>query len=306
MLLARVSIFGVLLGTWGLFTIAPDASRAQQFDDVEIEATSLGSGLHILTGAGGNLGVSVGPDGIFLVDDQYAPLTPKIKAAVAKLGEGPIRFVLNTHWHGDHTGGNENLAGEGALIVAHENVRERMSSEQFMAAFDRRVPASPPAALPVVTFDTGVTFHVNGQEIHAFHVDPAHTDGDAVVHFREANVLHMGDTYFSGMYPFFDLSSGGDFDGLIAAVEKVLPLCDDATKIIPGHGPLSGRQELVAYRDMLLAVRTSVQAGIDSGQTLEQIVAARPTAELDSAWARGFIKPDVLVKMVHASLTRAR
>ncbi len=280
------------------------AAHAQSYDDVEIATVSVAPGVSMLIGAGGNIGVSTGPDGVFLIDDQFAPLTPKILAAVAKLSDAPVRFLLNTHWHGDHTGGNENLAGEGAVIVAHDHVRERMSTDQFMKAFDRKVPASPPAALPVVTFGADLTLHWNGDAIHAIHVPNAHTDGDAIVHFANANAIHMGDTYFAGRYPFIDVDSGGSIDGLIAAVDRGLALADDRTRIMPGHGALSNRLELVAYRAMLATVRERVQAAIDAGTSIDDLVASQPLADLDGRWSppKSFIGADALVRTVHASL----
>ena len=242
--LARIAL------TLALF-IAAQPSNAQDLADVEIETIDLGHGIAMLTGRGGNIGVSVGEDGVFLIDDQFAPLTDRIRAAVSRLSERPIRFLVNTHWHGDHTGGNENLGRAGVVIVAHAAVRERMSSEQYMVAFDRHTPPSPGPALPAITFGEEVTFHLNGDTIHVFHVDPAHTDGDSIVHFENAGVIHMGDTYFAGMYPFFDLSSAGSVKGMLAAVNRVLEIADNDTRIIPGHGPISNRKQLVAYRDML-------------------------------------------------------
>ena len=206
-----------MIGLLLVLSWAVAVSAQSDFSKVEIRTTSLGSGLAMLEGSGGNLGVSTGPDGVFLIDDQFAPLTEKIRAAIAKLSPEPIRFVLNTHWHGDHTGGNENLGRGGVLILAHHQVRVRMSSEQFMTLRGIEIPASPPEALPVVTFEDGVRLHLNGQTIEVQHVEPAHTDGDSIVYFREADVLHLGDTYFSGFYPFFDSSSGGRIDGMIAA-----------------------------------------------------------------------------------------
>ena len=191
----------------------------------------------MLMGAGGNLGLAVGNDAVFLIDDQYAPLTPKIQAAIAAITRKPVQFVLNTHWHGDHTGGNERFAEAGALIVAHDNVRKRMSSEQFLDFFKMRVEPSPRAALPLVTFGADVTFHINGDEVMALHCPAAHTDGDAIVHFRRADVIHMGDIYFNYLYPFIDKSSGGSADGVIAAVDRALALATDRTKIIPGTRP---------------------------------------------------------------------
>lgn len=285
-----------------LFAALPAASQ-QDFSGVEIESHPVADGVWMLTGAGGNLGVSAGEDGVFLIDDQFAPLTEKIRAAIAKLDDGPIRFVVNTHWHSDHTGGNENLGNAGALIVAHENVRERMSVEQFMERFGRTVPASPKAALPVVTYDESVTFHLNGDRIHAFHVPPAHTDGDSLVHFREANVIHMGDTFFAGGYPFVDLGSGGSVRGVIAAADRALELADAETKIIPGHGPLSDRAALQEYRDMLASVVAAVEPLVAEGKSLEEVRAAKPSAAFDEAWGGGFIDAPTFVETVYQSLT---
>jgi glyoxylase-like metal-dependent hydrolase (beta-lactamase superfamily II) len=240
---------------------------------------------------------------VFLVDDEWAPLTPKVKAAVAAVSREPIRFILNTHWHPDHTGGNENF-GEGGLIVAHDNVRRRLGSEQFIEMMKMKFPAVPARALPVVTFDQAVTLHLNGDEIHAFHVPPAHTDGDAIVHFRRANVVHMGDLYMNGVYPFVDLSSGGSFEGFIASTDRALALTDERTRIIPGHGAVDTRANLQAYRDMLVAVRDRVKPLVAGGRTAAQIAEAKTLADLDARWGRGFIKPDVFLDTVVRSLAR--
>ena len=291
-----IALFNVFL----LLGSAP--AHAQDFSKVEIKTQKLADGVYMLEGSGGNIGVGVGEDAAFLIDDQYAPLTPKILAAMAKLTDKPVKFVLNTHWHFDHTGGNENLGKAGSIIVAHENVRRRMSTDQFIAAFKQKIDASPKAALPVVTFADAVSLHLNGDDIHAFHVASAHTDGDTIVLFRKANVIHMGDVFFNLMYPFIDLSSGGSIDGTIVAVERALGMIDDKTRVIPGHGPLTDRAGLKAYRDALVGIRDAVRAGIQSGKTLPQIQEGKPSAKFDDVWGKGFLKPEQFVETVFLSL----
>lgn len=284
---------------------AVTASSAQgNFDTVQIKATDLGGGVYLLMGAGGNIGLSVGNDGTFLVDDELAPLTEKVIAAVAAITDTPVEFVLNTHWHSDHTGGNEDLGKAGALIFAHENARARMSTVQKL--FGQDVPASPAVALPVVTFNDATTFHINGQTIEVRHVPNSHTDGDSIVYFREADVLHMADSYFAGMYPYIDIGTGGSIDGMINAVNVGLELAGPSTKIIPGHGPLSNRAELVAYRDMLVSVRYLIAAAIGDGKSVEDIVAAKPSMAFDEIWGAGFVKSDNFVQTVIADLSRGR
>ena len=270
---------------------APAAAQGPDFEKVQIKTEKVGEGIWVLAGAGGNIGVSVGADGVFLIDDEWAPMTPKVKAAVAALSDRPLRFILNTHWHPDHTGGNKDLGEAGALIVAHDNVRLRMSSDQFIGA------------LPVVTFNDAVTLHLNGDDVEAFHVPPAHTDGDAIVHFRRAGVVHMGDLFFNGMYPFVDLSSGGSFEGFIAAADRALAL-GEGTRIIPGHGPVGTRADLRAYRDMLVTVRDRVKPLVQAGKTPAEVVAAHPLADLDAKWGNGFMKPEKFVEIVAQSLAR--
>lgn len=264
-----------------VLAVASELEAQDPLDTVQVRTVPVAPGIYMLLAAGGNIGVSAGTDGVFLVDDQYAPLTERIVRAIRSFSDRPIRFVINTHWHQDHTGGNENLGKAGAILVAHENVRQRMSVEQFMELLNRTVPPAPPAALPVVTFNQAVTFYLNGEEIHAFHVARAHTDGDAIIHFRRANVIHMGDTYFNGRYPFIDIGSGGSVDGVIAAVDQVLARADEETKIIPGHGPLSNKRELKTYRDMLAGVRDRVRSLIAQGRSLEQVLEAGVTAPWD-------------------------
>lgn len=285
---------------------AGQAAAQDDMADVEIGVRELGNGLYLLTGRGGNMGLSVGEDATFLVDDQFAPLTPKIQAAIADLTDRPVDFVFNTHWHFDHVGGNENFGEAGALIVAHDNVRERMSTDQFLEAFNREVPASPPEALPVVTFNDKVTMHLNGEAIRAFHTPHAHTDGDSIIYFEGANVFHMGDTFFHKLYPFIDGSSGGSVDGVIEAANAVLAMTDAESIIIPGHGPLATRDDLRAYRDMLATVRDSVRAMIADGMSVEAVQAARPTADFDAVHNEmGMFEPAEWVAMIYALLAHA-
>ena len=284
---------------------SPAAAQERDFSKVEVKVEKLAPGVAALIGAGGNIGLSYGEDGNVLIDDQFAPLTPKIVAAVKTLDPDPIDYVINTHWHGDHTGGNENLGKAGAVIMAHDNVRKRLAAGRPEG--DSPIPPAPAAALPVVTYADGVTVHLNGDTLHVIHVAHAHTDGDSLVHWQKANVLHMGDTFFHKMtFPFIDLNSGGSIDGAIAAADKGLELAGPETRIIPGHGPLATRADLEAYRAMLVDIRAKVAAGIASGQTVEQIQAAKPAAAYAApagpVAADGFISPDRFVETVFNSL----
>ena len=248
---------------------SPGIASSQDFDAVEIETQRVAAGVYMLLGSGGNIGVLVGEDGVFVIDDQYAPLTDKILAAIGAITSEPVRFVFNTRWHGDHTGGNENIGRTGALIVAHENVRERLSMDQVLERIGREPatePARPAGALPVITFAEDVTFHLNGDELYAFHVANAHTDGDAIVHFRSANVVHMGDTFFRGRFPFIDTATGGSIAGVIAATGAALALMDARTMVIPGHGAVA---ELIA-----------------EGHPPERIHEFRPLQDQAEAWGQ--------------------
>ncbi len=291
---------GTMLGVAAL-AATPVAAQEQDFSKVEIKVEKLAPGVAVLFGSGGNIGVSHGEDGNVIVDDQYAPLTDKIVAAIRTLDPDPVRFVVNTHWHGDHSGGNENFGKRGAVIVAHDNVRQRMSTEQVMRAFNSTIPASPKAALPVVTFGNGATLHLNGDTLHLIHTANAHTDGDSLVHWAKSDVLHMGDIFFHRVsFPFLDTGSGGSIDGLIAAANTGLGFAGPNTQIIPGHGPMARRVDLLAYRDMLVDIRGKVAAGIAAGQTLGQIQASKPAERY--GMLDGFMKPDRFVEAVYNSL----
>jgi glyoxylase-like metal-dependent hydrolase (beta-lactamase superfamily II) len=285
----------------GILLAAASAIVAAQpnFDAVQIKTHKVAEGIYALEGEGGNIGVSIGEDGIFLIDDQYAPLTPKILAAIRALSDKPIRFLLNTHWHADHTGGNENLGKTGTLIVAHDNVRTRLTTEQFAALLgNRKFPPSPKTALPVITFNDTVTFHINGDELFAYHVPPAHTDGDAFVRFRKANVIHTGDVFAAYRYPFIDVENGGSIPGIVAAIDRLLPTLDDNTRVIPGHGPVSGKKDVIAYREMIATIGKRVEAMVKAGRTLQEVIAAQPTREFDALWGKAR-KPDSFAEIVY-------
>ena len=285
-----------------LFAAVAPQAPAQDFSKVEIKTTKLAGTVYLLEGRGGNIGLSAGEDSVFIVDDQYAPLTPKIVAAIAKISPKPVQFVLNTHWHGDHTGGNENLGKAGTVIVAHENVRRRLATDQFVDMAKEREPAAPKGALPIVTFTAGISFHLNGEEIRVFHVSRAHTDGDAIVHFTGSDVIHMGDVLWNGLYPFIDYSSGGSVTGTIAACDQVLALATDKTKIIPGHGPLATRADLKAYRDMLATISGRVRQAIVEGKSDEEIAKLGVSREWDEKWGVRFLKPEKFATLLAAGM----
>lgn len=276
--------------------------RPPQFE-MQIKTTKLTDNIYLLEGAGGNVAAFIWDEGVLLVDDKLAPASPDVKAAVAAITSKPIRFVVNSHWHRDHSGGNEALASDGSVIVAHENVRRRMSVDGFIAVFGRKIPASPPKALPVITFTRDVTFHLGREEIAVIHVDPAHTDGDSFVLFRKANVLHMGDCYLNGSFPVIDYSNGGIFTGIIAAADTALGMLDVRTRIIPGHGPVAHRQDLVEWREMLATIHERVKKAVASGGNLEQIKAQRPTKEWDKRFPRSFVTSDHVVEEAYRAVT---
>lgn len=281
--------------------LVPGAAASEA---VPVTTIAVTDGIHMLSGRGGNVAISSGADGVLIVDDQYATQYEPIVTAISAITDAPARFVLNTHWHDDHSGGNAAMSDAGAIIVAHDNVRERLSTDQMIEFFKAERPAPPPHALPIVTFAHDITFHFNGDVIHVFHVDNAHTDGDAVVHFRAANVIHTGDVFFNEMYPFIDTGSGGSISGVIAAVEKILALANDGTKIIPGHGSLSDKHGLEQYLAMLRAVQRTIAHLIVSGASEEQAVLAHPTASFDASWGGGFLGPDRFVRMVYDNIKR--
>jgi glyoxylase-like metal-dependent hydrolase (beta-lactamase superfamily II) len=274
---------------------------AQDFSKVEIKVTKVAGNVYMLEGSGGNIGVSVGPDGILIVDDQFAPLADKIKAALKTLGEGKLKFVLNTHYHGDHTGGNIAF-GPDAPIIAQTNVRKRLSEEQKSKFFNRTTPASPKEALPVITFDNAVSVFFNGEEVKVVHFPHGHTDGDSVIFFTGSNVVHMGDDFFNGRFPVVDLEAGGDVEGMTKNIGDIISKLPAGVKIIPGHGPLSDADGLKAFHNMLVQTTDIVRKRMAAGKTLDQIKAEGLPEEWKT-WASGFIKTDLWLTLVYTSLS---
>jgi len=274
-----------------LFASALTTISAQ--NDVTIKTIPVSNNVYMLVGQGGNIGVSVGDDGVFVIDDQFAQLTPKILAAIKNLSDKSIQFVVNTHYHGDHTGGNANMEKAGAKIIAHDNVYKRLSEGKATEG------------LPVITFNDKLSVHMNGEQVLVFHVDNAHTDGDAMLYFTESNVLHTGDNYFHKRYPYIDVNSGGSIDGYIDAVKMALMVIDENTKIIPGHGDLSNKAEYAAFLEMLTKLRTNVQAEIDKGKTEAEVVAntaiTKEYDDLNYSW--NFITSEKIRRAIYKSLT---
>ncbi len=298
----RTCLFASLV----LAGIAATTGFAQDAENVEIRAQDLGSGIYALYGVGGNLAVSIGADGTYLIDDQFAPLNDKINAAIRDLGGDQPQYVINTHWHHDHTGGNEEFSTDGSMIMAHDNVRARMMVEQVSEFLGRTTPASPDAALPKLTYSDRASLYVNGEHVHVKHVAHAHTDGDSIIFFEGANVIHMGDTFFNGLYPFIDVESGGNVRGILRAVDMVLEHADSDTQIIPGHGPVTDKAGLQAYRDMVQTITDNIQQLMDQGKSLEEIVAAKPGAKWDEEFGKQFIRPHQLVETIFKSLQQQK
>ena len=273
--------------------VLPLSATTQNFDSVNIKTTKVSGSVYMLEGSGGNIGVLVGNDGIILVDDQYAPLTEKIKKALAALSNKPIKFIINTHFHADHADGNKILGGEGVIIVAHENTRKRLSADQFIDAFKMEQKASPYEALPKITFSESVAFNMNGETVQVLHIKNAHTDGDAIIYFKESNVLHAGDVFVRYGLPFIDQQNGGNVDGMIAGAEQILKMINDETKIIPGHGQISNKKDLVDYKNMLQTVRKRVADGIKAGKTMDQIINSDPAKEFNTVFDKVFFVQSV-------------
>ena len=294
-----------------LFFAALASAQDQDFSKVQIKVTKVSGNIYMLEGAGGNIAASVGDDGIVIVDDQYAPLADKIAAALKNIGvtDKPVRFVINTHYHGDHTGGNAPFANQGATVIAQDNVRKRMQTggkagNGGSVAMD--VKPAEKGALPIITFDHDVTVHLNGEDIRALHFPAGHTDGDSIIFFPKANVVHMGDDFVRYGFPFIDVASGGSVQGMIAACEKVIPMLPPDVKVIPGHGQLSNLDEVRDYIQMLKGTTAAVEAALKKGSTLDQMKKDKVLAAWDKKYASKFITQDVFIETLYNSLTNQK
>ncbi len=284
----------------GLLGLSISTAAAQE--EVTIETLKVRDGIYMLVGKGGNIGLFIGEDGTFLIDDQFAPLTPKHLEAIKAVGGEHPKFLINTHYHADHTGGNENLGKAGTVIFSHDQVWERLTVETVIKAFNMTTPPLPKDALPIVTYSTDITFHINGDTLHAFHVSRAHTNGDSVINFRSANVIHTGDIFFNGFYPFIDVDHGGTLKGMIRGADTILALANGETKIIPGHGPLGDKAQLQAYRDMLATAYERLSRLNEKEMSVEDAVSEKPLADLEDRWGKGMFTGDKWVGLVYNGL----
>ena len=283
--LSRLGCVALILAS-GNALLPSEALSQRNFDNVEIVVHHVAGSVYYLQGQGGNIGVSVGEDGVVMIDDQFAPLTDRIVAAIRQISDASIRFLINTHVHGDHTGGNENLGRMGVLILARDQVRVRLAAQ------------SPEDALPVLTYSDAITIHLNGSEVHAAPLPPAHTDGDSYIHFRDDDVIHAGDVFRTTGYPYIDQNNGGTLWGTIDALAVLIGLAGPDTKLIPGHGDVSTREDVIEFRDMILTVRDRVAALVEDGASYGQVAAASPTAEWDARWG----DPERFLTAVYAEL----
>lgn len=282
--------------------ITPTINADNHWETVKYQTIEIRENIYAMIGQGGNLAVFVGEDGTFLIDDQFAPLTEKILEEIKKIGGEKPKFLINTHWHFDHTGGNENLGKKGTIIVAHDNVRKLLSKDNTLKAFNKNISALSKEGLPVITFSKDTSFHINNETVRAFHVHNAHTDGDSVVHFKKANIIHAGDIWFNGFYPFIDVEHGGSLEGMITAATTIIKMSDDNTIIIPGHGPVGNKRELSEYRKMLSSVSDVLRGHKKQGKTLEEVIEAKPTEAHDTEWGDGFLKPEQWISIIYSGL----
>ena len=278
------------------------AAVRAQMGNIPIQSQPLTENLALLSGPGGNVVVLNGPDGKIVVDTFLLPAWPKLKENLDGLGNAPLKTVIDTHWHVDHTDNNANLHAEGATVLAHDNTKTRMAESHDSALMGLHFPPSPADALPQQTFSSNKELHANGEIVMLQYFQPAHTDTDIYIHFQKANVIHMGDTFFNGFYPVIDASTGGKINGMILAADKILTLVNNNTKIVPGHGPLGNKADLTKYRDMLVVCRDRVQKLKTAGKSADEIAASKPLADLDPAWGHGMLSSDLFVQMIYSAL----
>ncbi len=295
-----------LLGSTGVLAVCQAQTAVEAPPRADYQVQSVRPNLFVLSGAAGNVAVWTGPTATVLVDDGTSAASPQLLEAVGRVARGPLRFVVDTHWHADHTGGNEALAKVGAIVIAHEAARERMGTPGVDADTGARLAAAPAAALPVVTFPDSMALQLDGERIALVHVAAAHTDADVVVRWQDADAVHLGDLFYAGSYPLIDLDSGGSLAGLVAALEGVLARIDAQTVVIPGHGAVSTRADLAAYRDMLVAVGRKVRAQVEAGSSVDEVLALAPSAEFDERYGRGAVTPERFIRTLYRDLNSPR
>jgi len=286
-----------------VFTGFIHPSLSQDFEKVQISTVKVSENISMLSGGGGNIGVFTGTDGILLIDSQFGQLYEKITASIEKISAGEVKYLLNTNWHYDHVMGNEAFAKSGAVIIAHENTKKRMSAELNHPYLNMTLPPYPDEALPVITFTANMTIHFNGEEISVTYIPNAHSDADAVFYFRNENVIHTGDMVFSRGYPFLDIAHGGSINGYIDGVDIILEMINDGTKIIPGHGPVSNKSELKTFRNMLAKIRDRISGLIKEGKSFEEAAASKPTADFDESWKMG-MGTDLFIRLIFDNLSK--
>jgi cyclase len=289
-----------------LSLVAFAASAQQNFDTVKIRPVKVSEQIYMLRGSGGNIGLLTGGDGLLMIDDQYAPLSGKITDAIKAISPSAIRFLVNTHIHGDHTGGNDAFSKQGVTIVAHDQVRERMMKESVNKRMNRTTPPRDKAALPIVTFSDKLNFHLNDEDIELIHLDRGHTDGDVAIYFKKANVIHTGDAFVRYGYPFIDESSGGGINGFVSSLDKLLAIINDQTKVIPGHGELATKADVKMLRDQVADIREQVSQALKKGKKAEDLAALGITDKYEEKLGKGFLKGKDFVSIIAASLSELK
>lgn len=306
-LIFLVILLGILTFNQNIFAHEKSSSKhqenvAQNPNAVTIKTIPLKDNIYMLMGEGGNIGFSVGDDGILMIDSQFAYLSEKIRDEIKRISRKPVRYLINTHYHFDHVSGNENFAKDGTIIIAHDNTFKEMKKDHSYPVLGMDIKAYPSSAWPKITFNDRSSFHVNGSHVSAFAVPPAHTNSDIVIHFPKENVIHVADLFFNGFYPFIDTTVGGSIDGMITGIDQVLALCNDDTIIIPGHGERGDRASLIKFQQMLKTVNDRVKERIAKNMSLEEIIKEKPLADLDKEWGDGFLTSDQFLTIAYQGI----